>query len=183
MTHEFGEPNGFKASSNIQIGPGSLKVAPRPRGGDWLELDLLNLQKEGYSFVVSLLTPAEEVELGLTCEGSFAGAMGMKYFAFPIIDRSVPGDRDSFDRLAATVLDLLKDGEKGFFHCRAGLGRAPLLGCAVMVKAGYEVDEAWRLLAEFRGQSVPDTAEQRSWITSPPLSLEEALTKLLNNDV
>src|ERR1700743_3176736 len=45
---------------------GRLAIVPRPRGGDWLADDLHALRREGIDILVSLLTPSEVEELGLT---------------------------------------------------------------------------------------------------------------------
>lgn len=87
--------------------------------------------------------------------------------------------------LAAQILEELKGGGCGFLHCRAGLGRAPLLACTLLVQHGIGAEYAWKILAESRGQAVPDTAEQRAWVK--PLresvtNLDDALAKLIENE-
>jgi len=41
-------------------GRGRLAVMPRPRGGDWLEDEILHLKRSGIGTLVSMLTPEEE---------------------------------------------------------------------------------------------------------------------------
>ncbi len=68
----------------------------------------------------------------------------------------------------------------GFCIGRAGLGRAPLLACTMLTLHGMDVEQAWAVTEECRGQPVPDTPAQRAWPRTPsvPLSLEEALALL-----
>ena len=53
-------------------GRGRLAVMPRPRGGDWLEDEILHLKRSGIGLLVSMLTPEEETLLGLGEEGALA---------------------------------------------------------------------------------------------------------------
>ena len=53
---------------------GRLGIAPRPRGGDWLDAEVKSWRAAGVECVVSGLTPAEAEELDLAqeeaaCEG------------------------------------------------------------------------------------------------------------------
>jgi len=51
------------------LAKGRLGVAPRPRGGEWLDDELRAWQAAGVDCVISALTPGEETELELTREG------------------------------------------------------------------------------------------------------------------
>jgi hypothetical protein len=73
-----------------------LAIVPRPRGGDWLEDDLLSLQREGIDIGGSLLTRSEEEELGLIDEGEICERIGIKFYNFPIPDRTTPRDASGF---------------------------------------------------------------------------------------
>lgn len=169
-------------SKYIKVGRGDFVVSPRPRGGDWLETDLQSLKRQGFTMVASLLTKAESEELALSEEARLCQVNGLLFKGFPIVDRSVPANRQAFDGFAFDVLKHLSEGGRGFFHCRAGLGRAPLLGCSVLVKQGWSPSKAWEHLEEVRGQPVPDTAEQKTWIEgeTEALSLDDALSKLMD---
>lgn len=101
-------------SRDISIGLGRLRVGPRPRGGDWLATDLAYLKSEGFSFIVSLLTGGEEVELELAEESSICAHLGLDFYSFPIIDRATPSDRGAFEELAKLLLTRLLRGEVDF---------------------------------------------------------------------
>src|SRR5579872_3407098 len=70
--------------------PGKLAISARPRGGEWLEDDLVSWQQEGIKSVLSLLTKEEEQDLDLKREAAVTKARGMHFLSFPIVDRNVP---------------------------------------------------------------------------------------------
>jgi len=63
---------------------------PRPRGGDWLEDEIGSLRAVGVDVVVSLLEPAEIIELDLQAEMRICEMRHIEYLSFPIPDRGVP---------------------------------------------------------------------------------------------
>lgn len=169
----------------VEIELGHFRVSPKPRGGDWLEADIRALSHDGFTFVVSLLTEQENKELCLADEESVCRKNAIDFYSFPIVDRSIPESRSKFEALAEHLLGRIKNGDRGLIHCRAGLGRAPLLGCTILTKAGTTPDNAWRMLAMSRGQPVPDTQAQMDWVRASLqsfASLDEALSKVLEND-
>lgn len=165
-----------RENDRIQLGRGSLKVCSRPRGGDWLVQELERFRASGVTDLVSLLTAGENRELGLTHEAELSLEMGFRFTSFPIVDRSVPEDRKSFLALAQTLADRIEEGGHALLHCRAGLGRAPLLAVAILTRSGNAVEDAWSMLEQHRGRGVPDTAEQKGWLGTCD-SLEEALRR------
>ena len=74
------------------VGPGRLAVMPRPRGGDWLEGEILGLKDDGVDIIVSMLTPEEEVYLELEREGATARRQGLTFYSHPVWDRGIPED-------------------------------------------------------------------------------------------
>jgi hypothetical protein len=63
-----------------------VAIVPRPRGGDWLEDDVL----------VSMLQADEAAELGLSAEVELCEAGGIIFRSFPIPDRETPHATASF---------------------------------------------------------------------------------------
>jgi hypothetical protein len=59
--------------------PHRVAIVARPRGGDWLEDDIKRLSSEGIGVLVSMLTPEESVELGLSDEGKFCDQFGISF--------------------------------------------------------------------------------------------------------
>ena len=167
-------------ASLIPLGRGAFAVGPRPRGSDWLESDLSALRELGFSVVVSLLTAQETHELELVDERDHCDQLGLQFLSYPIPDMTVPSDRGAFnqfvDSLFARVFD---EGGQAYCHCRAGLGRAPLLGCSLLMRGGLAPTAGWTLLSSKRGHTVPETPEQREWVEKgAPLDLQDALDSL-----
>jgi hypothetical protein len=100
----------------IKIEGVRLAIAPRPRGGDWLEDDVRLLQRAGVDVIVSALTPVEAKELGLLEEGHFCKSTGLEFLSFPIEDRSVPPSLNEFDGLLHSVIDYLHTGKAVGVH-------------------------------------------------------------------
>ncbi|MDQ2855705.1 MAG: dual specificity protein phosphatase family protein [Acidobacteriota bacterium] len=163
---------------------GRLAIVPRPRGGEWLE-DEVQAWRDGHlDVIVSLLTASETSELGLDDEAKLSAAIGLQFLQFPISDYSVP---TSFERAVAFIEELdqaLGIGKSVGIHCRQGIGRSATLASSLLVQRGVDPDEAWNRVGKARGCHVPDTFEQRDWVSkfasylARTLSEHEALTHL-----
>lgn len=141
-----------------------IAVASRPRGNDWLADEMADLRSHEVAVLVSCLTHREEVELGLTAEREAALVEGLEFVAVPIPDMGVPESVRAFRPVATTLAAAERAGRRVAVHCRQGLGRSPLVVAAVLVANGSVPDEAWKLVGERRGVTVPETDEQRDWL-------------------
>ncbi|HVJ80893.1 MAG TPA: dual specificity protein phosphatase family protein [Planctomycetia bacterium] len=145
--------------------PGRLAIAPRPRGGDWLEDEIRAWRSEGVDAVASLLVPEEIADLDLSEEPRLARANDIEFLSFPIRDRSVPAPDDAALEFATNIADRLADGKKVVIHCRQGIGRAALVAISVLlVSSGGAFEEVIEQVAAARGVGVPETPEQRRWL-------------------
>ena len=144
--------------------PGRLALAPRPRGGDWLEDEVRSWQRAGVSVIASLLTHEELDELSLTNEEQQCRALGIQFVSFPIVDRAVPVSPAAFAKLLIDLATFLKAGKSVAIHCRQGLGRAALVAACTLAHLGVDPEAAIRQVAAARGCPVPETPEQRAWI-------------------
>jgi len=54
------------------------------------------------------------------------------------------------------VLDHLANGGRAFLHCEHGVGRGPLIACAVLVAQGHSAPEALRIVRRARWQALPN---------------------------
>lgn len=106
---------------------GRLGIMPRPRGGDWLEDEVVSLRHSGADVVVSLLEREEIEELEIEKETSFCEAHGLTYITFPIPDRDVPSSERDTLRLIRSLASLLREGRSVVIHCRQGVGRSALV--------------------------------------------------------
>ena len=147
--------------------PLQLAIAPRPRGGDWLEDDLRMLRRDGVDVLVSLLTVEETRELGLIEEQFLSDKVGIEFHQFPIPDRAVPQDTAEFLAFIDSLQAKTREGKLIAAHCRACIGRSSLFLAVLMRKSGgFTADQAFDLLSRARGLTVPDTPEQRAWVAS-----------------
>ncbi|MGH2609651.1 MAG: protein-tyrosine phosphatase family protein [Tepidiformaceae bacterium] len=144
---------------------GRLAVCPRPRGGDWLADDLAALRRAGVDVLVSALTPAEEMELGLAEEPMLAEAAGLRFVLLPTGDFGVP----RLSEASGSLLELRDDlaaGQAVVAHCRMGVGRSPLIVASLLVATGLDPGDAWARVEHARGLRVPDTEAQRQWVSA-----------------
>ena len=147
------------------VGPGlRIAVIERPRGGLRLDDDMRRLRSEGVDVLVSMLPREEAEEMGLEDEASAARNAGVEYHAFPVEDMGTPRSMSEAHALIRRLSDALKQGKGIAFHCRAGIGRSPMMAAATLAMAGVPVEKAVGALSKARGFVVPETEEQRGWI-------------------
>jgi protein-tyrosine phosphatase len=142
---------------------GRLAIMPCPRGGDWLRDELLSLTFRGVSDLVSMLTPSEEVELGLQSEEQFCAELGLRFHRHPVQDRGVPL-QPGFDDFIASLLPILAQQRFIAIHCRAGIGRSAVAAAALLRRLGVSALDAVALISRARGFDVPDTDQQLAFI-------------------
>ncbi|GAA2001826.1 tyrosine protein phosphatase [Nocardiopsis rhodophaea] len=146
-------------------GLGQLSTMARPRGMDWLDDEMNALSIAGVDALVCALTQPELDELGLAMEARAAVAAGLQFDSIPIPDRTVPDLATVLPTLRG-LAERLRQGAHIAIHCRFGIGRASLLGAALLILNGVDPDTAWSRLEHARGLPVPDTPEQRQWTVS-----------------
>lgn len=141
-----------------------LAIVLRPRGDGWLEDEMLRLKRNGIDTVVSMLESQESSSLGLAGEAAEAKHAGLRFVSFPIPDRDLPRDLPAFREFVANLADRLKRGEHIGIHCRASIGRATIASACTLIHLGWNAQKALFAIEQTRGTSVPDTAEQATWI-------------------
>lgn len=144
--------------------PPTLAVVLRPRGGEWLEEEMLKFKRAGIQTVVSLLEEEEAEWLGLAQEGNLAKQLGMEFLTHPIPDTQIPPERAAFRDFVAGVVQRLRRGERVGVHCRGSIGRSTLTTAAALIHLGWKPEAALAAIAKARGCPVPDTDEQQAWI-------------------
>ena len=143
---------------------GRLATGPRPRAGDWLHDELKAWRQVGVDVIVCLLTPAEQLELGLTVEAQACQENGMMFLSYPIEDFGLPESSHKTLKLIDQVNDLLDEGKAIAIHCRAGIGRSTMIAASVLARQGIDAQTALAGIEKARGLKVPDTEEQREWV-------------------
>jgi protein-tyrosine phosphatase len=144
---------------------GRLGVMPRPRGGDWLEDEVRALREQGVDVLASLLTPEEADELDLHTEAAACAGAGIRFVNHPVPDRGLPDSAAAFRETAHSLSGEIENGATVVVHCRQGIGRASMLAVAILTVRSVPVPEAFERVATARGRPVPDTPEQRAWVT------------------
>jgi len=143
---------------------GKLFLSSRPRGGDWLEDEVLGWRRNGVDTVVSLLTNEEEQELDLLEEESEVRKHNLAFASYPIPDRGIPSDASSFFEFLEAIQRDLQQGRNVLVHCRQGIGRTGLVAASLLVQNGMEPVSAIQEVSEARGIQIPETPLQESWI-------------------
>ena len=145
--------------------PNRVAIVARPRGGDWLRDEVSALSREEIDVLISMLTDEESsIEFGLEIESEACEAVAIKFVNLPIPDRSVPSDADDFLRSVERLAEMVRDGRSLAVHCRASIGRSSVLAVSVLVRLGWDPNEAFCAVESARGCSIPDTPEQRQWV-------------------
>lgn len=152
---------------------GNIGMMARPKGNDWLEDEIRKLDMSGVNMVISLLENHEEVELDIEEEHNICQKYGIDYINFPIEDRGVPKDIDSFVRLISTIDQNLRDDKKIVIHCRMGIGRTSIVTAGMLIKNGYKAESVFDFLSKKRTLKVPDTDEQVEWIIAQKNALQQ----------
>jgi len=147
---------------------GRLAIVTRPRGGDWLDDDATGWRQAGVDVVVSLLESAEAAQLDLLDEPRAAEANGVRFISFPIPDRGVPASVPTAASLMAKIANALEEGKNVAVHCRQGIGRSGLIAIGVLAHTGISLERAIQVVSSARGLTVPETAEQLSWLQQLP---------------
>jgi protein-tyrosine phosphatase len=144
---------------------GRLAIVGRPRCGDWLADEISAWKAAGLTDVVSLLEDHEIRELELEEEDNICVRVGLLFERFPIPDRGVPASADAAIRLCDGIATKIAKGQSVGVHCRAGIGRSGLIAAGVLLRLGTSEEDAWQRVSKARGLRVPDTDEQRTWLS------------------
>ena len=142
----------------------SLAIVLRPRGGDWLEVELKRMKQSGIQTIVSMLEREEAESLGLAEEENAAREAGLNFLSYPIPDRTTPADLPFFRVFASGLAARVSKGERVGIHCRGSIGRASIAAACTMIHLGLNAKPALAAIEAARGCEIPDTEEQREWI-------------------
>jgi protein-tyrosine phosphatase len=147
-----------------EIDSARLATMPKPRGGDWLEGEIVSLREMGVDVLVSLLTDEEIIEVSLADEALHCANNHMEFLRFPIPDHTAPPLNERIIGFIHQLWERLATGKNIAIHCRAGLGRSSTIAACVMVLAGIDPNSACDMISAARGFTVPETDEQRELV-------------------
>jgi protein-tyrosine phosphatase len=141
-----------------------LAIVLCPRGGSALRAELRTYKRGGIETLVSLLGEEEAELLDLAEEGRVAGKVGLQFLPFPLQDRQIPPDEETFRAFVMELAERLRAGEHIGVHCLGSIGRATVTAACALIELGWEPEAALAAVGNARCCRVPDTEEQRDWI-------------------
>lgn len=68
---------------------------------------------------------------------------------YPLREYEAPGV-DQLHEIGSNVARLIQQGEVVYVHCRAGIQRAPLVACASLMRMGWSLPDAFRMVGSQR---------------------------------
>jgi protein-tyrosine phosphatase len=155
-----------------------LATMPKPRGGDWLEGEIVSLREMGVDVLVSMLTDEEVVEVSLADEALHCANNHIEFLRFPIPDHTAPPLNEKTIGFIRELWERLAAGKNIAIHCRAGLGRSSTIAACVMVSAGIDPNSACDMISAARGFTVPETDQQRDLVVKFARSIRGAVRPL-----
>jgi protein-tyrosine phosphatase len=131
-------------------------------GGAFKKRQIKRLRQRGVTAVV-------DCRLEATDDANALARSGIDLLHVPTADRygfSYTQMRQGVD----WVLDHIARGGRAFLHCEHGVGRGPLMACAVLVAQGHSAPEALRIVRAARWQALPNDRQlvalvnfERTW--------------------
>jgi protein-tyrosine phosphatase len=70
-------------------------------------------------------------------------------FSCPLAEYQPP-DPEALRLISEQIASLIQSGAVVYVHCRAGVQRAPMVACAVLVQMGWTLSDAFRLVSSRR---------------------------------
>ena len=132
-------------------------TASCPNGAS-IEEDLSE-NKNSQSFVLSLLDDNDIQFLKLEKEEAIANSLGITFKNFPIGDMGIPVYQ-KFVELMDELLDVTRTHQNLIIHCQHGIGRSGTMAVGLMLRAGFELEEAKSLASKARSMQVPQSRAQ-----------------------
>ncbi|HLF71932.1 MAG TPA: dual specificity protein phosphatase family protein [Dehalococcoidia bacterium] len=114
-----------------------LAISPEPADDDWPLLHTASIR-----VVLDLRAEAEDA-------AHLAEAHGLRYLRLPIVDGAAPSDA-SLRLITGWVIERINANGPVLVHCREGRGRSATVACAVLVKLGMPLPQAFAALRRAR---------------------------------
>jgi protein-tyrosine phosphatase len=117
-------------------------------GGAFRRRQIKRLKQRGVTAVVDCRLEASD-------DAEALAEAGIEFLHLPTLDRhgfTYGQMQEGVD----WVLDQIAEGGRAFLHCEHGVGRGPLMTCAVLVGQGYTAPQALRIVRSARWQALPN---------------------------
>jgi protein-tyrosine phosphatase len=140
----------------------TLLPGRRDYGRD-LASDLTALRAAGATHLVSLLTPDELSDYGVTTLPEAAREAGFKCYEEALLDQRATTP-EQMDRIAHWLDAAFGAGGRVVLHCVAGLGRSGMVAASYLARRGMSPDEAIALVRARRSPRAVETAAQEEFV-------------------
>jgi len=131
-------------------------------GGAFRRRQIRNLKQRGVTAVVDCRLEASDDVTALD-------QAGIEFLHVPTLDRH-GFTYAQMERGVSWVLEHVANGGRAFLHCEHGVGRGPLMACAVLVAQGRSAPESLRVVRAARWQALPNDRQlaalldfERAW--------------------
>lgn len=125
------------------------EVTPRLAvGGAFRKRQIKRLKQHGVTAVVDCRKEASDDAVALA-------AADIAFLHVPTVDRH-GFTYAQMEQGVDWVLERIATDGKAFLHCEHGVGRGPLMTCAVLVAQGHSAPEALRMVRAKRWQALPN---------------------------
>jgi protein tyrosine phosphatase (PTP) superfamily phosphohydrolase (DUF442 family) len=124
-----------------------LAIAPQPWRHEWQAI-----HAAGIRCVVDLRSQTQDDTAALT-------SLNMTFRHLPIVDGEAT-EQATLLELTDWILEQQASQGPVLVHCREGRGRSAMVGCAVLIRMGVPLSEAYRVVRHARGQHVSLSDEQ-----------------------
>jgi dual specificity protein phosphatase-like protein len=143
-------------------------------GGAFRKRQIKRLRQRGVTAVVDCRKEAQD-------DAAALAAAGITFLHVPTLDRH-GFSYAQMEQGVEWVLEHLGDGHgKAFLHCEHGVGRGPLMTCAVLVAQGHSAPEALRMVRAKRWQALPNDRQlaallefERGWRANSTGAMHDA---------
>ena len=132
--------------------------------GAWerdLGIDLDAISAWGAKLVLTLVEPAELIDLKVPMLGHEIHSRGIKWCHLPIADFSVPTKKCEEEWLTQgpKIREMLRNGEDVLVHCKGGLGRAGMMAARLLAELGMPPEEAIQAVRYARKGAIETPAQ------------------------
>jgi protein-tyrosine phosphatase len=89
-------------------------------------------------------------------------ALRVRWIRVPIPDSQAP-EPSQLDDVERWIEPCLRGSGVAYLHCQGGLGRAPTVAIALLMRRGFSLAEAYRIVRMARTEGMP-TEQQHGWL-------------------
>ena len=162
----------LRCDAVLKVGPASLLLTHLPgrshvdgQGRVWsrdLEADLKALKVWGADAVICLVEPGELTAMGVPDYAEALRKYDFALFHLPIRDMSTPGQpfEEAWAHHANELNELLSGPSHIVVHCAAGLGRTGMFCAEMLVRIGYNAEDAIQKVRGIRPGAIETHAQE-----------------------